>query len=245
MALTWPVVTSLETLLTVQEHDTTLDQLQHRRETLPERTQLAEIESRVSDLDKGLAELGAVLAEILTRLERHEGELDASERRIAGLERKMYSGEVTATRDLMAMTEEVESLRKRCSGLEDLALGAIEEREQLEGQIAEIEEQRGSLLDSAGVVQARLGEAEAEIDAEAAGERSARDRLAAELPADLVGDYERLRVRLGGIGAARLVGQSCTGCHLTLPATEIDRFRHLDPSVVVYCDQCGRILIRS
>ena len=48
---------------------------------------------------------------------------------------------------------------------------------------------------------------------------------AATVPADLLARYERLRTTLAGTGAARLVGGSCSGCHLTLPAMEVDRIR--------------------
>jgi predicted nucleic acid-binding Zn-ribbon protein len=46
------------------------------------------------------------------------------------------------------------------------------------------------------------------------------------------------------VGAARVVGSSCGGCHLTLPATELDRIRRAEPDALVTCDQCGRILVR-
>src|SRR5438445_123736 len=90
----------------------------------------------------------------------------------------------------------------------------------------------------------RLAEATEAIDAELAGELDARAIAAKAVPPDLLEQYERLRARLGGIGAARLVGNSCGGCHLTLPATELDRIRHLPPDAVALCDQCGRILVR-
>lgn len=237
-------VTSLDTLLAVQERDTTLDQLEHRRATLPERARLTEIAARLADLDRKLVELGQRRDEVIKRQEGHEQELQASEKRIADIERRMYSGEVSATRDLLAMTGEVDSLRKRCSGLEDVALEAIEEREQLDAEVANLEERRRAVLAEGDEVHASLQQAEAQIDAEVAVERSQRDEHASGLPAELVAEYERLRQRLDGIGAARLVGPSCTGCHLTLPATEIDRIKRLDPTVVVYCDQCGRILVR-
>ena len=32
---------------------------------------------------------------------------------------------------------------------------------------------------------------------------------------------------LGGVGAARLVGDRCDGCHLTLPSVEVERIHHL------------------
>ena len=64
------------------------------------------------------------------------------------------------------------------------------------------------------------------------------------MPADLIARYEQLRKKLGGTGAARLVGGSCGGCHLQLPAMELDRVKKAPPDAVIYCDQCGRILVR-
>ena len=41
------------------------------------------------------------------------------------------------------------------------------------------------------------------------------------------------------------VTTSCSGCHLTLPATEIDRIKKAPPDAFFTCDQCGRILVVS
>jgi predicted nucleic acid-binding Zn-ribbon protein len=46
------------------------------------------------------------------------------------------------------------------------------------------------------------------------------------------------------VGAARLVGGTCQACHLALPATEVDRIRHLPPDAMARCDHCGAILVR-
>jgi predicted nucleic acid-binding Zn-ribbon protein len=84
----------------------------------------------------------------------------------------------------------------------------------------------------------------AKIDADIASQGEARLAAAATVPADLLTRYERLRATLAGTGAARLVGGSCSGCHLTLPAMEVDRIRKAPPDEVITCDQCGRILVR-
>jgi hypothetical protein len=65
----------------------------------------------------------------------------------------------------------------------------------------------------------------------------------ASVPASLVSTYERLRTRLGGVGVARVVGNHCDGCHLTLSAVELDHLRHLPPGEVATCEQCSRILV--
>ena len=48
------------------------------------------------------------------------------------------------------------------------------------------------------------------------------------IPADLLASYERIRSSNHGAGVARLIGNTCQGCRLTIPATEVDRIRH-DP----------------
>ena len=64
-----------------------------------------------------------------------------------------------------------------------------------------------------------------------------------QLPPALSERYEALRARLKGTGAARLVGHRCSGCHLELSPVEVDRIRAMSADTVVTCDQCGRILV--
>ncbi|WP_457817301.1 zinc ribbon domain-containing protein, partial [Staphylococcus aureus] len=70
------------------------------------------------------------------------------------------------------------------------------------------------------------------VQAELDDLRAQRAASGGVVPADLLADYDRLRVRGGGIGAARLVGAQCGGCHLTLPSMELDRVRHAPPDAV-------------
>jgi predicted nucleic acid-binding Zn-ribbon protein len=56
--------------------------------------------------------------------------------------------------------------------------------------------------------------------------------------------YEQIRTGNRGVGAARLVGMNCQACHLGLPATEVDRIRHLPADTLARCEHCGAILVR-
>jgi predicted nucleic acid-binding Zn-ribbon protein len=100
-----------------------------------------------------------------------------------------------------------------------------------------------SFSEELALAREQLALGEASIDDEAATIRVARDELAKQIAPELAGSYERLRAKLGGIGAAHLVGGACSGCHLQLPAGELDRLRRAPADSVVYCDQCGRILV--
>lgn len=237
------MTTSLGQLLEVQDLDLALDQLRHRKAHLPERQDMARIDAQVSQLGQELALTDASRAEVAERQAHAEAELAATEERSAAIDKRLYGGEVSASRDLQAMSAELEQLRARTSALEDSVLETLEELEPLDSRAAELRRAIDDLAAEREEVYARLAEVEANVDAEA-GELTARRAEAASLvPGDLLATYERLRSRLGGIGIARLAGNRCDGCHLTLSAAELDRVRHLDEGEVYTCEQCSRILV--
>jgi predicted nucleic acid-binding Zn-ribbon protein len=231
-------------LLALQDLDTALDQHRHRRAALPERAEMATIEAGLVSAEARRVESTARRDAVAGREEALERDLATTEARRGEISRRLYGGTTSATRELQAMAAEVDSLGARASGLEDQVLAVMEEREPLDTEVSEIEGEKGRLLAARAEVAGRLAAAEAAVDAEIESVTAARAAAVVEVPADLVAVYEQLRARLGGIGAARLVGSSCGGCHLTLPATEIDRLRREPGDAVVFCDQCGRILIR-
>ncbi len=235
---------TFEQLLAVQEHDTRVDQLRHRGATLPERSELAELESRRAAIDSSTGGLRAERDALAERQEVLENQIESAKTRKGELERRMYGGQVSSARDLAAMDDEVRQLGRHITELENRELEVMEQIEPLEGELQAAEVERDALDTRADELRSALDQATKEIDAEISAEIAARQPLVTGLPADLLGRYEALRRKLGGTGAARLVGNSCTGCHLTLPAMEVDRIKRAPADAVITCDNCGRILVR-
>jgi predicted nucleic acid-binding Zn-ribbon protein len=235
---------TFERLLEVQEHDTRVDQLRHRRATLPERAELAELETRRAALE---ARVSGIRVERDERAERQatlERQIDAAKARKGELERRMYGGQVASARDLSAMDDEVRQLTRHVAELENRELEIMEQLEPLENELQAADAERDGIDARSRQLRQAIAQAEEEIGARIDAELAGRGPLSAQLPSDLLARYEGLRQKLGGTGAARLVGNSCTGCHLTLPAMEVDRIKHAPPDAVITCDNCGRILVR-
>ncbi len=237
-------MTHFEDLLVVQEHDTAIDRLKHRRANLPERAELAQIEDELVALERQLETVTEARDAVARRQRHHEDELAALETKIAEVNTRMYSGAVTIPRELQAMQADVDSLKRRQSTLEDDVLEAMDEREPLDEEVASLTAARAGHDQEAARLRLAIAEEEAAIGAELDQETAARAAAVAAVPADLVKLYEQIRGRSGGVGAARLVGPRCTGCHLTLPATELDRIKREPPDALIRCDQCSRILVR-
>jgi predicted nucleic acid-binding Zn-ribbon protein len=235
----------LVALLAVQDLDTAIDQTRHRLAHLPEAEALAAVQAERAMLGKQRVEHAARRDEVADLQRRLEAELEATEQRMRSLSERLYGGNVSASRDLQALSAEVDALRARSSSLEDELLAVLEAREPLDSGL--------DALDAADVAaaaveerhRAELATTSETLEAEIAELAARRRALAEAVPGELMASYEHLRQRLGGVGAARLVAGRCEGCHLQLPATELDRIRHLPEETVVTCDQCGRILVRA
>jgi predicted nucleic acid-binding Zn-ribbon protein len=238
-------VSRFDGLLEVQALDTAIDQLRHKRTALPERGELKALETDAQALAAELKAAVAARDEVAAKEAAFEKDMATSEARIAEIDKRMYSGEVSSSKDLQAMATEIEHLKARVSGLEDSALEALDEREPLDAAVAELEARAAGMVELGQRLTAAIAAAEAEIDGELAREVEQRASAAAGVPDDLLAEYERLRGRLGGIGVAKLEHGTCLGCRMKLPATELDRVKHQPPDALVHCEQCGRILVRA
>ncbi|MDA8046460.1 MAG: C4-type zinc ribbon domain-containing protein [Actinomycetota bacterium] len=237
------MTSALTDLLSVQDLDLALDRVRHRRAHLPEREELAGLATTEAGLTGERQQLSAEREALAERQAVAEAELESTERRAAVIDQRLYGGQVAAARDLQAMTAEVDQLKSRASHLEDVVLEVMDAAEPLDARMAEIGLRLDELSKRRRQLEGQLASSEAAIDAETAELGRSRTEAAAAVPGDLLATYERLRSRLGGIGVARLVGNHCDGCHLTLSAVELDRVRHLRAGEVYTCDQCSRILV--
>jgi predicted nucleic acid-binding Zn-ribbon protein len=237
-------VDDLGPLLTLQEHDLALDRLRHRRATLPARATVAAAEAEIAALDAEVAVLREPLAQLARNQERLEDEAQALADQAKAADRRLYSGEVTSPRELQALQADIEQLKRHQRTVEERALAIMEEREPIDAQLHALAASREERSADLSAARAELAETEGEVDAEIAIEQGLRDSAAAAIDAPMVALYERCRTNAAsGIGAARLVGHTCQGCHLTIPATEVDALRKAPPGTVAHCDNCGAILV--
>ena len=73
---------------------------------------------------------------------------------------------------------------------------------------------------------------------------SSRAPLAADLPADLVTLYDKIRLD-SGLGAALFKQGRCGGCRIELYGADLARVKSAAPDDVVRCEECRRIMVRT
>jgi len=235
---------TLDLLLVVQAHDSAIDRLTHQRANLPAFAALAECDDERSHLERAREVVVEQRHELAREQKRREDEVALIADRRSAENDRLYSGEVTAHKDLQAIQAELDVLADRQAALEDDVLELMEDAEPLDAQLEDFDAKLADVATRRKGIEQSIVEAQAEIDGEMETEAAARSAQAAEIDPGLLDEYERVRAACGGVGVARLNSKTCEGCHLQLSAVAFDRIRKEPGDATVHCPECRRILVR-
>jgi uncharacterized protein len=229
-------------LLDLQAIDTALAQLAHRRKTLPELAQIDAIARELSaledervraqvavdDLDRDISRFEKDIDQVRTRKDRDQSRLDAG----------------GALREIEGLQHELATLNRRQSELEDAELELLEQRETAEQALNGVDKRLAEARERRAAAELRRDDAYAEIAKAQEFRSNARAPLAADLPADLLALYDKIRTETG-LGAALVQAGRCGGCRIELYGTDLARVRSAPADEVVRCEECRRIMVRT
>ena len=226
-------------LLDLQDVDLRLDQLRHRRSTLPELDELRSVEAELATLTTADEADEGSISTLATEQRRLEDEAAGIEDKVA--RERQRESTMTSPRELQAVEAEIASLGRRQSELEDRIIELMEETEPLDEARAERAPVLSGLEERRAALTTTIGEAQAAIDAEVAEVDGQRAMLVAAVDAGSLRTYEALRERVGGVVVGRLDGSTHTACSLQLPPTEVERLRSAPVGSIHPCE-CGLLI---
>ncbi|GGL97938.1 MULTISPECIES: zinc ribbon domain-containing protein [Micromonospora] len=230
-------------LLDLQAIDTNLAQLAHRRRTLPEHAELDALARELSALEDERVRAQVTVDDLDRDIARLEKDVDQVRARKTKDEDRLAAGTGPA-RELEALQHELVSLNRRQSDLEDAELELMQQREDAQGVLDGIQRRLTEARERRAATEQRRDDTLAEIAKEEEYKRTSRQPLAADLPAELVTLYDKIRADTG-LGAALLTAGRCGGCRLELSGMDLARIRKSDPEEVVRCEDCRRIMVRT
>lgn len=232
-------------LLDLQAVDTAIAQLEHRRKTLPEHARIAEGQKTRAQLSESIVAASTVAGDLELDLQKAEADLVPVRERLTRDQQRLDSGVVTDGKQLTALIDEIEHLKRRISDLEDVQLEVMESHENAVAEHDRLVAERGELENALRTLIATRNEQVAEFDADLAQQRAGREKIAAELPPELVALYQRIAERNGGVGAGLLHGRRCGGCQLEATASSLAAYQAAAADEVLRCEECDRILVRE
>lgn len=232
-------------LLDLQALDTKIDQLAHRRKSLPEIAELEKLAGEHSRLRDAEVSASTQAGDLEQQRGRADKDVELVRARKDRDQKRLDAGQVSAARELQSLQSEIASLERRQGELEEIELEIMEQLESAQEEARHLASQREEVGRRARDVQAARDAAWQEIDAETAEAKAERDSVAGEIPDDLLALYEKARATGHGIGAAAIRQRRCEGCRLELDPVTLNTIRATAPEAIVRCEECRRILVRT
>ena len=184
----------------------------------------------------------AKLTEYETELKDSELRLKSIDDKRGSVEKRLYGGTVSNTRELQALEKEVKLLKEQQGELDgrtlelyDLVESAREEARLGRKAADQLEQKLGEALTQESAERARL-------EGELAELASQRDSAASALTdKSLISRYDAVRGRTRGTGIAKVVHGKCEACRVAI--TEFMRRKLEEAEGFESCENCGRILM--
>lgn len=230
-------------LLELAEVDGELNRIEHRRKTLPERAEIAEIEQGLRASKDSLVQVQTMASDLDREVKRQEREIESVRSR-EDKDRALMAGGTVSAKQLTDLEHELGTLQRRQTALEDDLLELMEQREAVGENERRTADEVAAAEEKLADAQRRYDAALAELESTQTAAQAKREPLVALFPAELLARYERVRAARGR-GAGLLQTRRCGACQLEIDRSAIADVKHAAPDAVVTCDNCGAILVRT
>lgn len=231
-------------LLALQALDTEADQIRHRMANLPERAEVDAAERVEREAADSLAKLDEQRHELGRNQKRLDDEISSITSHIEEVDATLYGGTVRAPKELTDLQSELNSLKRHRRDVEDQLLDVMEQLEPVDAERAKLQAGAATAAEQREAATARLDAASGVLNGELDGIAERRSELAGPVDEAKLATYEQLRTHFGGVAIAQLTGGRCSGCHLSLPAVDLDHIKRAPADAQVTCPECGRLLAR-
>jgi len=215
-------------------------QIDHLNVRLKEIDRLLKENTAVREAEKSVNDAESDAGQSRRLLKSAEDSVEAQRIKIETNESALYGGKIRNPKELQDLQNDIASLKRHLSTLED---------EQLNAMLA-LEESEAALKKASAVLVAVQGLFISQ-NADLAGERSKinenlqrltgeREAAVKPLTDESIAIYRRLRELKRGIAVSLAEDGACTACGSELRPEEMQSAR--SPNTIIFCASCGRIL---
>ena len=230
-------MTVLKQLYELQEIDLEILSVEHSlpaiQKRLSESPAITKLEARLGLMENALKEASGQRR----NLEREAQEL---REKLSSIESKLFSGGVTRERELEALQQEQNFIKRQLSEYEDKLLEVMmavdngtATRDKLASELVKLKSERELETASLHAEQTELHRKIKELSKD-------RTEVAANITQTNLAQYDSIRKKRGGQPVAKVVGGICQGCRVRLPSGEAQRAK--SSGDLVRCSSCRRIL---
>ncbi|HWZ99654.1 MAG TPA: C4-type zinc ribbon domain-containing protein [Candidatus Dormibacteraeota bacterium] len=225
-------------LLELQRLDQRIAALRAELESFPKR--IKEADAMLSGARAGLA--AAKEKHSHAQTERKKFELDVNQWRDRARKYRDQSASVKTNEAYKALQHEIAHAESEAAVAEDRQLEqmmAVEETErEIKSAEAGLKDAEVSLAAERAQIQLQGKARKSELDSDLVE----REKIAAQIPEELLTIYARVAKRHHGVALAEAVNEQCRGCGMRLLPHTFQEIRQPENHEIIQCETCSRIL---
>lgn len=180
------------------------------------------------------------LSPVRTKMRDTELELQTNTEKANNAETRLYDGSVTNTKEMQDLQQEVESLKKRNTTLEERLLEQMEQLEQKEQALQARKDELQAITEERKDEFADLLEEQSTLQQHMSNLRDKRAEALKSIEGDAYDTYKSMRKQKANQPVAILKGESCSVCGMVQTVATAQAVRRRDE--LIECENCGRIL---
>ena len=196
------------------------------------------IESSFESKKQNLVILENKTLEIKKQRSEKELELASNAEAVKKLQGQLYS--LKTNKEFQTMQQQIADAKADGSVIEEAILISYEESDkikaQIDGENLKLKEEEKIFLNQKNKVQDRIKEINgrlAQLDAQ-------RKQIVPAIDSKMLSEYEKILHSREGLAIVAVKGDSCGGCHMSLPPQVINLIKMYEE--IITCEVCNRIL---
>jgi len=226
----------IDLLVEVQEKDRLLEKLKAQICRGPER--IRNLEKNLQSLQEDMEANKTHIQDLKKAQRLYESDIEDGLAHVRKSRGKLMS--IKNNREYRAVLKEIEEIEKENASKEDKVIGCLEEQERLgealKGGEKDLAAMRETIAREKKVIEEELSRAEKEL-AHVTGDKQ---NLVQDIDSSLLAQYDRIKIRSGGVAVALVNNATCCGCHMSIPAQMYNELQRQD--ALQLCPHCQRII---
>ncbi len=231
----------LRLLWELQELDLSIKDLQLKIEEAPLLSGVREAKEYLENMENDFSERERSLnadRKNLKQLELEEQKIVEDRKELYD---NMYNGKTTNVKELEQMQRKMDLLAAEKKKVEENILNLMESIENQEAELNTVEEELSRSRQELQEKEDRLKQDLENYNRQVSQLQTSREQLAEKIDHKYLEKYSVLVQKHQGKALARVVDDICGGCRVFISSAQ--RGHLYNPSAMVYCENCGRLLV--
>ena len=228
-------------LLQLQKTDQEIAAFRAELDAAPKR--IRELDNKLTGARSALAAAKDTHTHALTA--RKKAELDVAQWRDKAQKFRSQSSAVKTNEAYKALQHEIANAEAETSKAEDAQLEQMMAVEEAEKKVKSAEAALKDAEQSVAADRKDIENRARETNRKMLAEISAREKLAAQIPEDVVERFTRIAKRHHGVALAEAVDEQCRGCGMRILPHMFQEILRAQDHELHFCENCGRILYAS